>query len=119
VGSWELEMGAPPAQGISGVRAVSRLSVIAARKVDFANNAIHRLTVSSNAAEGRAPTADEIQALLPDLVKVIGELDWRLLVSEAEASNERLDLNTRLEDLNLDAICEEIERRLGRKLRPD
>ena len=56
------------------------------------------------------PDIKELERSLPD---VVASLDWRLFVTEPEMEKRRLVLSTRLDDLDLRAIWEAIEEKLG------
>lgn len=100
-----------PDEDRPGVRAVSTLSVIAARKVDFVTNAIHRAR--------DALTPRQLDHLRTDLVNAVDKLDWRLFVTDIERVQRKLNLGTKLEDLDRRTIWEAVEQKLGRHLRPE
>jgi hypothetical protein len=105
-----------PPEDTRGIRAVSTLSVISGRKVDFVTNALRRLHDLSHQNLERAPTSKELNNLEKELVEAVAELDWHLFVTTSEQTQRKLNLNTRLEDLNRQEIWTQIEKRLGKKL---
>jgi len=105
-----------PTEDTWGVRAVSTISAIAARKVDFITNTVRRLRSAFRPVADRTLSSAELNDLQRDMVKVVGELDWRLFVTETELEQKKLNLDTRLEDLDRQRIWRALEKRLGKKL---
>lgn len=110
-------MSAPPAsEDTFGIRAVSMLSVISARKVDFAENVMHRLHDSSRPKLADSSGRGRWNEFRKGLVQLVAELDWRLFVTSSELEKRTLNLSTKLEDLDRQAIWMELEKRLAKKL---
>ncbi len=103
-----------PSEDRMGVRAVSTLAVLAARKIDFLANSLRRLEES--VGKGELGVVGDIPVLRRGLVEAVRRLDWHYFVTGSELSNRRLNVNTRLQDLDRRAIWVELERMLNQEL---
>jgi hypothetical protein len=102
----------PPREDRKGVRAICTLSVIAGRKIDFVNVALHELAESQHPVGRRPLEPTEIAKVKRGLSDVVAGLDWRLFVTGSESAARRLKLTTTLQDLDREAIWSEVESRL-------
>jgi len=94
-----------------GVRAVSNLSVIAARKVDLAAALLRELQAKRRSVQFAAVVHPD--NLAERIVDAVAELDWGLLVTDEERKQRKLDLATRLEDLDREEIWKHVHSKLG------
>jgi hypothetical protein len=111
--------GASLSQDKWGIAAVSVLSVVSARKVDFVENLLRQFQDRSRSITRTRYEPGKLRAFESDLVSAVAELDWRLFVTELELNHRKLMLGTRLENLNKRLIWNELEKRLGRQLNPE
>jgi hypothetical protein len=119
LGDCELVMaGASPSQDKWGIAAVSVISVVSARKVDFVENLLRQLQDGSSSITGTRFDPARLRALQSQLVKAVAELDWRLFVTEQELERRELTLGTRLENLDKRMIWIELEKGLESILAP-
>jgi hypothetical protein len=96
----------------SGVRAICTISVIAGRKIDFVNVALHELAGDTDPALSGSFGARNLARTKIRLTDTVAGLDWRLFVTASEMENRRLKLTTTLDDLDRRAIWSEIANRL-------
>jgi hypothetical protein len=112
-------MGAPePAEDRWGVRAVCVISVVAARKVDFAAQAVERYRKLLRSTRKDVSLPSGTDGALDELIKLIGRLDWRLFVTPSELAGRKLNPQTVLEDLDRAGIWSVVDRQLGNLIGP-
>jgi len=96
-----------------GVIVVSALSIISARKVDFASGVIREFRSDVHSVECSDLNPGEVGKVLEKVVEIIADLDWRLFVTEEEVSRKHLNPDTRLEDLNRERIWTRVRKSLS------
>ena len=98
------------------IRTVRFLTVISARRVDFVGVAVNRLLRFSRTDTKDKRLPHNSSEVKERLAETVAELDWRLFVTPQERKERMLNLSTRLENLDREAIWKAVEKRLGKKL---
>jgi len=102
-----------PSEDRWGVRAVSVISVVSARKVDFAAQTVMRYRELNHSSREDGAPPPRRSPSVNELVKLIGRLNWRLFVTPSESTARKLNPQTTLEDLDREAIWSEVARQMG------
>lgn len=83
-----------------GIIVVSALTVIAARKVDFASGFLTELRRSSASVDSQFAGRVELERVEKKVVEIVAQLDWELFVTKEERQHRMLDPEVRIEDLD-------------------
>lgn len=83
-----------------GIIVVSALTVIAARKVDFASGFMAELRKSSASVDSQFHSRTGLERAERKIVEIVAQLDWELFVTNEEREHRMLNPETRIEDLD-------------------
>ncbi len=83
-----------------GIIVVSALTVIAARKVDFASGLLSELRKSPASVDGQFLSRTELEKAEKKIVEIVARLDWELFVTKEERERRVLNPEAGIEDLD-------------------
>jgi hypothetical protein len=93
-------------------RAVVILSVLVARKTDFVECALHDFQARVSQSRELSGHGEDIDPIHSKLVEIVARMDWRSFVTGDETERRVLNLATKLEDLDRDAIWSQIQKQI-------
>ena len=94
-------------------RAIGNLSIVIGRKADFISLAVRRLREATPLQDSSEDTVGGLRRTEIRLIGAAAKVSWKFFVTESEIRNRKLDLATRLEDLDREAVWREISKRMS------